>query len=96
MVVDYFVGTTVDDVDVVTLDVQTMHKLVEFASSTATKQRPAPLMDARRSPSERASARSMVAQKLLSIVPILVAVIQFIHERCATFTSGLTRWQRYY
>jgi hypothetical protein len=46
MVVDYFANTTVDDVDVVTLDVQTMHKLMEFASSKATKQRPAPLMDA--------------------------------------------------
>jgi hypothetical protein len=46
MVVDYFVNATEDDADVVTLDVQTLRRLMEFASCMATKRRPAPLMDA--------------------------------------------------
>jgi hypothetical protein len=97
MVVDCFVNTTVDDVDVVTLDVQTMHKLIEFATSTATRRRPVPFMDARSSPSEKAFARGMAAQKLLSVVPIIAAVIQFIHETYATLTSGwMGRWVYYW
>ena len=67
MVVDCVVNNMVDDVDVVTLDVQTMHKLVEFATSTATRRRPAPFMDARSSPPKWACARGMVAQTSLSV-----------------------------
>lgn len=46
MVVDYFVNATEDDADVVTLDVQTLRRLMEFASCMAAKRRPVPLMDA--------------------------------------------------